>query len=49
MLDGLPFDPFTLFDDGWHPAEVGIGGRHDLVPLSVKSLFLDEQACPRST
>jgi hypothetical protein len=28
MLDGLSFDPFTLFDDGRGPAEVGIGGRH---------------------
>jgi hypothetical protein len=25
MLDGLSFDPFTLFDDGWCPAEVGVG------------------------
>jgi len=21
-------DPSTLFDDGWGPAEVGVGGRH---------------------
>ena len=28
MFDGLPLDPFTLFDDGGGPAEVGIGGRH---------------------
>ena len=26
IFDGLSFDPFTLFDDGWGPAEVGIGG-----------------------
>jgi hypothetical protein len=22
------FDPFTLFDDGWRSAEVGIGRRY---------------------
>ena len=26
LFDGLPFDPFALFDDGLGPAEVGIGG-----------------------
>jgi hypothetical protein len=28
MFDGLSFDPFALFEDGWCPAEVGVGGRH---------------------
>lgn len=28
MFDGLPLDPFTLFDDGFGPAEVGLGRRH---------------------
>ena len=28
MFDGLSFDPFALFDDGWRPAEVGVGRRH---------------------
>ncbi len=44
MLDGLSFDPFTLFDDGGGPAEVGIGGRHvvqDLV-VSLVIVVLDE-------
>ena len=35
MLDGLSFDPFTLFDDGWRPAEVGVGGRHVAQALMV--------------
>jgi hypothetical protein len=26
MFDGLSFDPFSLFDDRFCPAEVGIGG-----------------------
>ena len=26
MFDGLSLDPFTLFDDGWRSAEVGVGG-----------------------
>ena len=34
MFDGLSLDPFALFDDGWSPAEVGIGGRH-VVQASV--------------
>ena len=28
IFDGLPLDPFALFDDGQRPAEVGIGGCH---------------------
>ena len=28
MFDGLSLDPFALLDDGWRPAEVGVGGRH---------------------
>ena len=28
MFDGLSLDPFALFDDGFCPAEVGVGGRH---------------------
>lgn len=26
ILDGLSFDPFSLFDGGWRPAEIGTGG-----------------------
>jgi len=28
MFDGLSFDPFTLFDDGFGPAEEGVCRRH---------------------
>ena len=35
IFDGLSLDPFTLFDDGWCPAEVGIGGRHVVQALVV--------------
>jgi hypothetical protein len=27
IFDGLSFDPFSLLDDGWSPAEVGVGTR----------------------
>jgi hypothetical protein len=27
-FDGLSLDPFALFDDGFSPSEVSIGGRH---------------------
>ena len=27
MFDGFAFDPFSLFDDGFCSAEVGIGRR----------------------
>jgi hypothetical protein len=26
LLDGLSLDPFALFDDGFRPAQAGIGG-----------------------
>lgn len=35
MLHGLSLDPFTLFNDGRCPAEVGIGGRHVVQALVV--------------
>ena len=45
MFDGLSLDPFTLFDDGGRPAEVGVGGCHVfqilVIPLVV--LVLDER------
>ena len=28
MFDGLSFDPFSLLDDGFRSAEVGVGRRH---------------------
>ena len=44
MLDRLSFDPFTLLDDGWCPAEVGVGGRHVVQALVVALVIvvLDE-------
>lgn len=35
IFDGLPFDPFALPDDGFGPAEIGIGGRHIVQALVV--------------
>ncbi len=35
MFDSLSLDPFALFDDGWSPAEVGVGGRHVFQALVV--------------
>ena len=35
ILDCFSFDPFSLFDDGIGPAEVGVGGRHIVQALMV--------------
>lgn len=35
IFDGLSLDPFTRFDDGFGPAEVGAGGRHVVQALVV--------------
>ena len=35
MLDSLAFDPFALFDDGFGPAEVGVGGRYVVEALVI--------------
>ena len=35
MFDGLAFDPFALFEDGFCPAEVGVGGGHIVLALVV--------------
>ena len=35
MFDGLSLDPFSLFDDGGCPAEVGIRGRHIVQALVI--------------
>ena len=39
------FEPFTLFDDGWCNAEVGIGGGHVVETLVVTLVIvvLDER------
>ena len=40
MLDGLAFDPFPVFDDGFGPAEVGIGGCHIVEALVVAPMIV---------
>lgn len=55
IFDSLPFDPFSLFDDGFSPAEVGIG-RCDVVQalmIGLMVVMLDERfdlafQCPSS-
>jgi len=44
IFEGLSFDPFTLFEDGRRPAEVGVGGRHVVQALvvSLVVVVLDE-------
>ena len=34
-FDGLSLYPFSSFDDGWRPAEVGFGGCHFVEALGV--------------
>lgn len=49
MLDGLSFDPFSLFDDGLCPSEVGIGRGHVVEALVVTPMIVmfDESGnCP---
>ncbi len=44
VLDGLPFDPFALFDDGLGLAEVGVGWGRVVEALVVAPVvvMLDE-------
>ena len=44
MFDGLPLDPFTLFDDRGSSTEVGVSGRHIVQALVVTLvvIVLDE-------
>ena len=35
LFDRFAFDPFSLFDDGLCPAEVGVGGRDVVQALMV--------------
>ena len=39
IFDGFAFDPFSLFDDGLCPAEVGVGGR-DVFQAIVVALMV---------
>ena len=45
MFDGLPFDPFSLFEDDCGPSEVGVGGRHifEALVVSLVVVMLDER------
>jgi hypothetical protein len=40
MFDGLSLDPFSLFDDGAGPAEVGVSGRHVAQAFVVTSVIV---------
>lgn len=46
MLDGFAFDPFAVFDDGFRPSEIGVGGCHIVEALVVAPMIvvLDEGA-----
>ena len=46
MLNSLAFDPFALFDDGFGPAEVGVGWRYVVEALVIAPVvvMLDEGA-----
>jgi hypothetical protein len=48
ISDGLSLAPFALFDDGWRPAEVGVGGCHVVQALMVALVVvgLDERLDP---
>ena len=45
MLDGFSFYPFSLFDDGIGPAEVGVGRRHivQALMISLVVIMFDER------
>ena len=45
MLDGFSFDPFSLFDDGIGPGEVGVGRRHivQALMISLVVVMFDER------
>ena len=44
VVDGLPFHPFALFDDGCGPAEAGVGGCDVVEALMIAPMvvMLDE-------
>ena len=45
IFDGSSFDPFSLFEDGGGPAEVGIGGCHvaEALVIALVVVMLDER------
>ena len=40
MFYGFSLDPFSLFDDGFRPAKVGIGGRDVLQALVIALMIV---------
>ncbi len=40
MFDGFAFDPFSLFDDGFRPAEVGVCGCDVLQALVIALMIV---------
>ena len=40
MLDGFALDPFAVFDDGFGPSEVGVGGCHIVEALVVAPVII---------
>jgi protein involved in temperature-dependent protein secretion len=45
IFDGLSLDPFALLDDGWCPAEVGVGGGHIVQALVVALVVVVLDEC----
>ena len=45
LFDGFAFDPFSLFDDGFSPAEVGVGGRYvaEAFVITLVVVMFDER------
>ena len=40
MLDGFSLDPFSFFDDGIRPSEVGVGGCHVAQALVIALMIV---------
>ena len=40
IFDGLSFDPFALFDDGFGPARVGVGWCHVVEALVIAPVVI---------
>ncbi len=45
MFDGLSLDPFTLFDEGSYPVEVGVSRRYVVQALVVTLTFGNLTGC----
>ena len=40
MVDGLSLNTFALFEDGFGPAEVGVGARHVIQALVIRLVIV---------